>query len=344
MGASRIDPAKPAYNILNGPYDWNRYPLAPLGCKVVVYEDSDTRGSWASRGVNAFYLGPAKDNYRCNNYYIPETWAYRISGSTELYPQHCQLPSMTPHQHFCALTDELPEHTAQVSSNPKGRRLLKLLGTRINGLLHRAPISDEQRVNNVHQQDTWDAQQRVIDDSSVLTVPRLTNAPPVMLTQNPMVKHILKSTPRLHRQITRNNMPGILPATNVIKPLTPIDINAPHRSKWGAAPLCVQPHYGPRATPAIPTSAQQQIITQQAMSILTLWEQASFSTIHMPRVLMKQEKIPMNFEHYANPIVHPVTGRTITSYKKLMHNPATAEIWQTGFGNDVGGMAQGCNL
>jgi hypothetical protein len=50
-----------------------------------------------------------------------ETKAYCILGSTELYPQHCQLPSMTPHQHFRALMDELTEHTAQASRTPKGR-------------------------------------------------------------------------------------------------------------------------------------------------------------------------------------------------------------------------------
>jgi hypothetical protein len=78
---------------------------------------------------------------------------------------------MTPHQHFHALTDELTEHTAQASSTPKGRGLLKLLGTRINGLLHPTPISDEQRVNNVCQQEKHKAQQRVIDNSPICTVP-----------------------------------------------------------------------------------------------------------------------------------------------------------------------------
>jgi hypothetical protein len=100
LRGSWVDPSKSAYEILNAPYDWIHYPLAPLGCKAIVYEDGDTCGSWASRGVDAFYLGPAKDHYRCNNYYVPETLAYRILGSTELFPQHCQLPSLTPHQHF----------------------------------------------------------------------------------------------------------------------------------------------------------------------------------------------------------------------------------------------------
>jgi hypothetical protein len=40
-------------------------------------------------------------------------------------------------------------------------------------------------------------------------------------------------------------------------------------------------------------------------------------------------------------MVHPLTGETISSYKKLIHDPATADIWQTAFGKDFGGMVQG---
>ncbi len=58
MRASRVDPTRSAYEVLNGPYDWNWYPLAPLGCKAVVYEDGYTHGSWTSRGVDGWYLGP----------------------------------------------------------------------------------------------------------------------------------------------------------------------------------------------------------------------------------------------------------------------------------------------
>jgi hypothetical protein len=36
LRASRINPAISAYRILNGLCNWNRYPLAPLGCKVVL--------------------------------------------------------------------------------------------------------------------------------------------------------------------------------------------------------------------------------------------------------------------------------------------------------------------
>jgi hypothetical protein len=36
-------------------------------------------------------------------------------------------------------------------------------------------------------------------------------------------------------------------------------------------------------------------------------------------------------------------GKTISSYRKLMQDPATAEVWQMAFGKDFGGMAQGDN-
>jgi hypothetical protein len=40
-------------------------------------------------------------------------------------------------------------------------------------------------------------------------------------------------------------------------------------------------------------------------------------------------------------MIHPVTGKHITSYCKLMQDPATAEVWMTAFGKDFGGMCQG---
>ena len=47
------------------------------------------------------------------------------------------------------------------------------------------------------------------------------------------------------------------------------------------------------------------------------------------------------FAHFASPMVHPTTGETISSYKRLMNDPETAEVWRTAFGKDFSGMAQG---
>jgi hypothetical protein len=67
LPALQIDPTVLAYKILNDTYNWNRYPLALLRCKAVVYKDGDTRGSWVSQGVDAFYRRPSKDHYQCDH-------------------------------------------------------------------------------------------------------------------------------------------------------------------------------------------------------------------------------------------------------------------------------------
>jgi hypothetical protein len=48
-----------------------------------------------------------------------------------------------------------------------------------------------------------------------------------------------------------------------------------------------------------------------------------------------------NDAHFAAPMIHPTTGKIISSYKHLMNDPATTVVWQTSFGKDFGGMAQG---
>ena len=50
-----------AYKALNGPYNWDRHPLAPPGCKAITYKAPAVRGSWASQGTDAWYLWPSAD-------------------------------------------------------------------------------------------------------------------------------------------------------------------------------------------------------------------------------------------------------------------------------------------
>jgi hypothetical protein len=198
MRASRVDPTKSTYEILNGPYNWNRYPLALLGCKAVIYEDGDTRGSWASRGVDGWYHGPSKDYYRCDLFFIPETRAYRISGSTELFPQHCQIPCLTKHQHFRALTEELTKAVDKANATTAGKRLVKALQRKIEQALNPNLVQDEQRVREDEQRVAREKQQRVLDNTPILTIPCITDVPAIMQSRNPMAKRRLKENPRVH--------------------------------------------------------------------------------------------------------------------------------------------------
>ncbi len=116
---SRLDPTMSAYKALHGPYDWNRFPLAPPGCKSIIYKSSETGGLWVSRRTDAWYVGPSLDHYRCNHYFVPETRAYQISGSAELFPQHCQVPFLLWNKH---LQEEIDELITTLGEMPPSKR------------------------------------------------------------------------------------------------------------------------------------------------------------------------------------------------------------------------------
>jgi hypothetical protein len=134
LRASQTAPGPSAYKALNGPYNWGRYLLAPIGCNAIIYKAPAVRGLWASQGTDAWYLGPSKDHYRCNLYYVPATRAYYISGSAELFPQHCQVPNLSPNEHLRALTEELQTTAHSVKATPKGRAMIKKLRQQLNDL------------------------------------------------------------------------------------------------------------------------------------------------------------------------------------------------------------------
>jgi hypothetical protein len=55
----------------------------------------------------------------------------------------------------------------------------------------------------------------------------------------------------------------------------------------------------------------------------------------------RQNTLPANMNHYANPMVHTVTGNIVSSYKKAMHDTDIGNLWQTAFGKEFRGLAQG---
>jgi hypothetical protein len=70
---SQWDPKKSANKEVNGKFDYNKTPLAPLGTKGLVYDDTAIRVSWAPHGTDTYYLGLALKHYWCLRFYMPGT-------------------------------------------------------------------------------------------------------------------------------------------------------------------------------------------------------------------------------------------------------------------------------
>jgi hypothetical protein len=102
-------------------------------------------------------------------------------------------------------------------------------------------------------------QQRVINNTPIITLSRITNAPAIMKSRNPMAKQAVKTTPLVHQQVTRNNTPGGVPLIQQAGKHTAIDDNN------------AMPAVATRTKSTIPM-AQTRLIYQWALSAVTIWE------------------------------------------------------------------------
>ena len=83
----RLNPELSAYKQVYGIHNFEKTTLAPLGCKVEIYEKSHKRLTYAPYSVNGWYLGPKVHHYICYTCYniytgretIPDTIAFFLS-------------------------------------------------------------------------------------------------------------------------------------------------------------------------------------------------------------------------------------------------------------------------
>ena len=135
---STMQPKLSAYAQIHGQYDFNKTPLAPAGCLVKVYENTNTRRSWAYHAREAFYTRPAMSHYRCYTSYDSTTKHESVSNTVQFFPKQCPLPATAStdrlHMILQDLTDVLRQpHPATpfleqgTAINTGVRRLLEIL-------------------------------------------------------------------------------------------------------------------------------------------------------------------------------------------------------------------------
>jgi hypothetical protein len=95
--------------------------------------------------------------------------------------------------------DELVEATKLASNTPKGKWLLKYLAMKTDDLMHPIPPINEQRVENTDRLAARREEKTVIDESPIITIPRISNSPTVIKSNKPTAKWVLKETKCLHR-------------------------------------------------------------------------------------------------------------------------------------------------
>ena len=92
-----------------GIFDFNKTPMAPPGCRVVVHESPEARATYASHGVEGFYCEPAMNHYRNYNCYIPETRAMQKGITVDFFPKNVQMPKTSSRDRLAAAIENMVE-------------------------------------------------------------------------------------------------------------------------------------------------------------------------------------------------------------------------------------------
>ena len=177
--------------------------MAPPGTKAIIYEDSDTRASWAPHGLDAWLLGPSKDHYWCHLYYVPKSRGYRVSGSADLFPQHCLAPSYLPISHVRELLEELKTNLATLNWSAGTKQVMKDLEIHLRAFILNKPLPEivpKQRVTVIEQRVVNNPTNKGKKDSEKRVTTPLAN--------KPTAPRVLQVTKRTHKRRTQRNTPG----------------------------------------------------------------------------------------------------------------------------------------
>ena len=78
---SHVAPNISAYAYHHGSFDYNRMPLAPMGCAVQFHVKPDRRKTWGEHSMDGWYLKTSVEHYRCHVVFVKKTQAKRVTDT-----------------------------------------------------------------------------------------------------------------------------------------------------------------------------------------------------------------------------------------------------------------------
>ena len=92
---STLNPRISTWEYFQGPFDFNKTPLGPSGCRVLIHAKPVTRQSWDFQAKQGFYIGPALDSYQCFKLVNTDTKSQCISDRVEFRHKYLAVPAPT---------------------------------------------------------------------------------------------------------------------------------------------------------------------------------------------------------------------------------------------------------
>ena len=93
---SNVAPNISAYAYHHGSFDYNRMPIAPMGCAVQFHIKPGRRTTFGEHSGDGFYLKTSEEHYRTHVVFCKKTRAKRLADTVFFKHKHITQPTITP--------------------------------------------------------------------------------------------------------------------------------------------------------------------------------------------------------------------------------------------------------
>jgi hypothetical protein len=93
---SNVAPNISAYAYHHGTFDYNRMPIAPMGCSVQFHFKPNRRKTFGEHSGNGFYLKMSAEHYRTHVVFCKKTRAKRVADTVFFKQKYITQPRVTP--------------------------------------------------------------------------------------------------------------------------------------------------------------------------------------------------------------------------------------------------------
>ena len=104
---------------MEGPHDFNKHSWFLPATRGNIFNPPEIRNSWGGRALEAWFIGPAWDHYRCLKFQLLTTGGIRFSSQYKLYPQQIYVPIETPKDKSTSISRELIESVKKIQYQEK---------------------------------------------------------------------------------------------------------------------------------------------------------------------------------------------------------------------------------
>ena len=305
---ANVAPHVSAYAYLHEQYDYNRMPLAPLGCAVQFHVKPKNRKTWGEHSMDGWYVRTSPEHYRCHEIFVKATRNTRISDTVFFKHKYITQPTITPED---AIMKALQDIRQAISgkSNTKGQENLQAL-ERMTQALEKPRNNEKGSNNDALLQRIQQLQQR-----AATRVERQENIP----QGAPRVesKRDVHPSPRVESQVQQQAVPQV----------------KVQQTQNGARDEVQHQDLIADRVRARRAQAQQQPQVQQQDSVA---ERVKARRRGIAEIAAMCEE--MNYQ--ANAVLDMETGKLL-EYRQLLKHPKFKEDWNVSAANKFGQLAQG---